>query len=502
MPLSFSASCIQFQDGTAAEIPSNAIVLFVGPNNSGKSTALREINKFLIKWQHSEGQVIRAVTSESIRGQDVTTWMNENYPARKRGNGDIDWFVGKHSVFEQALLSAVRENKGISNRDGNPFVRCSHGGVQQDVLKQDDQFDTATEAPRTPLQRMFVDAEFEEKVAASFRRAFGQNLFINRSGGKRIPLHVGEMPALEEGERYYSLKYIEKFQQIPRLTTQGHGMKSFVGAILAVSEVAPVIIIDEPDLYLHPPQAHELGRYIAAETKQNKQLFLATHSPSFLRGLLEGDTVNDRLCIVRLERDENLGKASFLPNVELTKLKDTPLLRYSNALDGLFYKHVVVCEGDADCRFFAAITSALAKSQGIPDPNVLFVPTGGKDQLAQVAKPLSDLSIRVSVVADIDLLSNVATVAKIARALGVDWDSLEGACQAVRQYFEDIDSPTRTSSQVSEDIRKILDGIIHLDHFPSDSKKAIRAAMKTSSVSIWDLAKRVGTKMLRGKCGR
>jgi hypothetical protein len=45
-------------------------------------------------------------------------------------------------------------------------------------------------------------------------------------------------------------------------------------------------------------------------------------------------------------------------------LWNTPLLRYSSILDGLFHERVTICEADSDCRFYAAMLDAVIASKG------------------------------------------------------------------------------------------------------------------------------------------
>lgn len=74
---------------------------------------------------------------------------------------------------------------------------------------------------------------------------------------------------------------------MPLLRDQGDGVKNFVGLILNIV-AAPFfyLLIDEPDLYLHPPQADLIGRLIGSLKRPETQVFLATHSADLLKGLI------------------------------------------------------------------------------------------------------------------------------------------------------------------------------------------------------------------------
>jgi predicted ATPase len=121
------------------------------------------------------------------------------------------------------------------------------------------------------------------------------------------------------------------------LETQGDGMRSFAAVILhmLVQETHSIRLLDEPEAFLHPPQARLLGRYIAENRPPNSQLFISTHSIDVLDGLIEGGS--DKVRIVRLRREGDVNRVKEL-NKEQTKAvaKDT-LARFSRVFDGIFF---------------------------------------------------------------------------------------------------------------------------------------------------------------------
>jgi len=150
-------------------------------------------------------------------------------------------------------------------------------------------------------------------------------------------------PILKDGEDRVSISYLQKLERLPTLHTQGDGMRSFVGVLLHSLVVDhSVIMIDEPEAFLHPPQARLLGQMILKETPQGRQLFLATHSGDFLRGLL--DTQSNRVRVLRIQRDNGINPIKELDSNGIKKVWGDPILRYSNVLDGLFHNKVVLCD--------------------------------------------------------------------------------------------------------------------------------------------------------------
>ena len=79
-------------------------------------------------------------------------------------------------------------------------------------------------------------------------------------------------------------------------------MRSFVGCILEAFLLPHfLVLVDEPEAFLHPQNARVLGQMLASEKPKNRQLFLATHSVHLLLGLL--DSPSGKIRVVRIQRD-------------------------------------------------------------------------------------------------------------------------------------------------------------------------------------------------------
>ena len=150
--------------------------------------------------------------------------------------------------------------------------------------------------------------------------------------------------------------------------------------------------------------AYRLGKEIGKLTKnENKQSFVATHSPQFLMGAIQsGAKVN----IVRLTYTEGVGTARLLAVEDVQRLMRDPILRSANVLAGLFHEHVVVTEADPDRAFYQEVNDRLldfSETRGIS--NALFINANGKDQLHRIVKPLRVLGVPAVAIADIDVLN-------------------------------------------------------------------------------------------------
>ena len=105
----------------------------------------------------------------------------------------------------------------------------------------------------------------------------------DQNAGNKVPLHVGDKPEVKEGEDRVSMSYLKRLEELPTLHEQGDGMKSFVGVMLnTMIKKKSITLIDEPEAFLHPPQARLLGQMLAKRDENSGQLIISTHSGDFI----------------------------------------------------------------------------------------------------------------------------------------------------------------------------------------------------------------------------
>ncbi|MGD0778576.1 MAG: AAA family ATPase [Candidatus Solibacter sp.] len=213
-----------------------------------------------------------------------------------------------------------------------------------------------------------------------------------------------------------SPKYLAELNRLPRLEQLGDGIRSFAATAIAARVGShPIFLIDEPEAFLHPPQAARLGQVLGSLiAQQRRQAVVATHSADFVRGALLGST---EVAICRLERKGELNNASLLDADQVRQLWSSPLLRSSQAITGMFHEGVVVCEADADARFYEGILASVENRFSRP-VDLYFVHGGGKGALASLARAYRQLEIPTVVIADLDLLKNEPEYFAVYAALG------------------------------------------------------------------------------------
>jgi hypothetical protein len=236
-------------------------------------------------------------------------------------------------------------------------------------------------------------AQWEEELDQLSRRVFDIPLSLDRLNGSttlRVGAFNGEIPLINRP----TPEYAAAVNGFPPLEGQGDGVRSFIGlALHLMTSSQPIILIDEPEAFLHQAQAKALGRWLAKESvSRNRQVIVATHDRNMVLGLLDAETP---VTVLRLSRSGDEAHLSQLASERLSEVWADPVFRYSNVLDGLFYSAVCVCEADADCRFYSAVLDGLEDGGEAPikPDDVLFVPSGGKQRAPKLASALKDLKV-------------------------------------------------------------------------------------------------------------
>lgn len=486
MAVSFWLNEIQFSDTTKIKLEKNDLVVLVGPNNAGKSASLKEMLG-LINASHSKGKVVNNINmvregSESelfslISSKSITDTTKEQ---------------PQYSGFGFSFYKPVAKSNWDNYQNGIQQISplfCNLLTTEQRLLAanpaQNIQF---TKSPFShPIHFLQRYDSLEEKFCDYFRQAFGTDLIVHRNSGNVVPLYVGQRPVLRQGEDRVSEGYLRDLESLDLLQEQGDGMRSFVGLLLNVfvSDYS-MLFIDEPEAFLHPPQARLLGKMLAKDLPTERQLFLATHSESFLKGLLDANVTN--LKIIRIQREGTINKVSMLNSSDINNIWNDSLLRHSNVLDGLFHSKVVICESDSDSRFFSAVLSALFDNTNSIAPDVLFINCGGKHRIPTAVKALKKLNVPIKVVADFDVLNDTYPLKEIFEDLGGAWLDVGADWKLVKREIEQK-RPEFLTADAKKEIETIFNSTTERI-FPKLKISEIQKALKKASA--WTEAKEVG----------
>jgi energy-coupling factor transporter ATP-binding protein EcfA2 len=480
---------LRFSGGDVVTLPKSGMVLVVGPNNAGKSRLLKEIAGAVGAIERLPFVVLEGLSGHREGSADeFWSWLRGKYRVTENPDGtqNISGIgVGMGGGIRSAL-DRLWDQAPELGTFGRTFLSYLSTGTRLSDSNPVSSFDAISSAPDQPLQALYLDHELEERISKLFRSAFCEDLVLDRLGGTKLALRVGRRPPTGTTGPV-SMNYALAVRALPTLYEQGDGMRSFVSCILHTEVLErPLVLVDEPETFLHPPQAARLAQHLAQIARTTaRQVLVATHSSDIVRGVIDAGT---DLAVIRLSRSAKGNAAACLSADAIKLLWKDPLLRASNLLDGLFHQRVVVCEADGDCRFLGAVLDAVCAVDGTTKQDVLFTHTGGKSRLAVAVSALRAVSVPVTVVADLDALSEEQPLRAIWEALGQNWDQVAREHRIVKTAV-DATLRTPTVESLREKIASVLNDVAGAQ-VDERAVQAIRSATKAQGG--WSHVKRAG----------
>lgn len=266
------------------------------------------------------------------------------------------------------------------------------------------------EPPHTSLQKLFRDDNLRQQYRELVHRSLQAFPVVDptRLGVLRLRLSKVQpiSPDIERGLLDASVQFHS--DAIP-ISESSDGARSFTGILAEIMTGDPqILLMDEPEAFLHPSLAFNLGRDISVSlSNTNKQMFVSTHSAQFVMGCIQsGVPIN----VVRLTYRNGIATARLLPSAQIVNLMRNPLLRSTGVLSALFYESAVVTEGDADRAFYQEINERLLQvGRGIP--NCIFLNAQNKQTIPTIIDPLRKLGIPAAAIYDIDFVKDGGGIA-------------------------------------------------------------------------------------------
>lgn len=271
-------------------------------------------------------------------------------------------------------------------------------------------------------------------------RTFRKHVRLDYSRLQELVLRVGDesllavSPDPREAQR--------TFAAFETLDEQGDGLRSFAAVIAALSAIRrPVTIIDEPEVFLHPPQAFAAGQMLAQAARPRRQIIIATHSPDLLRGVLSG---NAKMTLVRLDRLGATNRATILSPDDLRGIMGDPILASSRTLEGLFYNSAIITENAAAQAFYLHLAARTTGVEG-----TYFAHAHDEQTLTRILSPYTRLGVRSAAVVDLEILRDGAGFAALLAAMQVPAaaaSELAAAREALAPRLGGMPAPARLAA--------------------------------------------------------
>jgi AAA domain, putative AbiEii toxin, Type IV TA system len=283
------------------------------------------------------------------------------------------------------------------------------------------------------------------------KRLFDFDLFLD-TVGVNLLLRMGTPDVRPYLVSDFDPKYDHAVAALPQVQAQGDGIKSALGLLVPlISDFYPLVLLDEPEAHLHPPQARIIGVEIGNQARDNgSQVIVSTHDKNIVQGIVESEAPVTIL-------HSGVRVTPQVPRCSTVRRSPScgrdPILRYSNALDGLFHAAVVIAEGERDAHFYNA---AIDYVQSVATPerpadNLIFLGTSGKTNIARIATRLHKLGVRTVSCPDLDILDNETVLRPLVAAHRGNWDELADDYKRATAEFRNV-----PNAPAKADVRKAI----------------------------------------------
>jgi hypothetical protein len=467
------------------------MTVFVGPNNSGKSLALREIEDFIETGGESlrhivrrlelllppAGEIEEMVVSRAVgEGEellgDVVRVMRLRSPggyARRRATDTAEPVV-EQEVDLPALLAAAEHAGRPTDDEMERLCRDLLGlftlrldGQTRLALTQMQPAGDLESHPTNHLGALFRDDEARARIREITADAFGLYFVIDPTEGTHFRVRMAERAPMDDDEEQSVSDRSRAFHgRAADIDVMSDGIRAFTGLTAAVlSADYRIMLVDEPEAFLHPPLTRKLGKrltQLAAERGAN--LLAATHSPDFVMGCItSGQAVN----IVRLTYRKGMPGARLLPAGKLETMMRDPLLRSTGVLGALFHEGAVVCEADADRVFYAEVNERLLAHRAGGADGVVFLNAQNKQTVRRIIRPLREMGLPAAAILDLDLLKgreDFRDLLQSAFVPGVFWEPWEEQRRRLHQQINNADFKDGGIHRLGGEAREMADTLL------------------------------------------
>jgi AAA15 family ATPase/GTPase len=408
------------------------INLIIGSNNSGKTTFLNGLYSD-VKSLHSHYPNGSRIQGIKMSAEKTDKNMQQIFPRLQNASGG---FCNLSEISENLFLGETKDNSIFWNHDVyNALVdpnkkkfefKFSYGSYEklnpeyalfvfltrilinfeECTNRLNCKFDTViNDLSQTPdndfIFHLFKNRKIFSIIQKNIKDVYGLEIDFDNLNQGHKPLRIILRKVNSKITDPFKLNYEWKSKTIP-LDSIGHGIRSYLKLVFTLLHPAnQIILIDEPEMFIHPPQRRTLGKLISfLASKENKQLFIATHDAEFMRGVL---STSNNVKIFRLINENYKYSHHSIASQDILSLikKQSSNILNERILNSLFYKTTVLCENENDRVFYE---EAMANYHWPKFHDINFVGFTGKSVSVGIYNKLKQLNIKPVLILDIDYL--------------------------------------------------------------------------------------------------
>lgn len=258
----------------------------------------------------------------------------------------IDW---KYLNSGRAFDTYIFQNKEIKNQILEGFykvlykVRMIINGIDPKEML-DPQLDKINEFIETRLHT----SSYRKDLTHIIQRLIGKELIVE----------------FIQGELFMRLKTQHGSDMFfSELSTGQQSLLVIIFAIYGSDLKNSFLIIDEPELHLHPQLQKELTLLLNHLSKERSlQCILSTYSALFINE----ENINNVYRFHKKHKEDFNGSYVYNPHLTIAKddAKLVHLLRYENVSKIFFVNKIILVEGDSDLYFFSHYLQWLQEQEG------------------------------------------------------------------------------------------------------------------------------------------
>jgi predicted ATPase len=353
--------------------PGSGMTILLGQNNSGKSTLIEAIRAMVQNHDVSFTQGRRNLAAGDTISIILTLENKETFELRSvaRGNSETIRTEGTHARLQHIMVVPSR-------RHFAPFFNRSEADRTTYMMQAG-----------FPATRDVGGGNFNYRLftAQKSRAAFDAVM-------ARLIDPAPDWVIDQHDTGHYFLKFAvgPGFHSSEGL---GDGIISLLFIVDALYDSKPgdVVVLDEPELSLHPQLLRKLSTLLV-EYAATRQIVISTHSPYFVNF----DAIASGAVVSRVYKDAGASRVSQLSNDSRSKLRglltnaNNPHILGLDACEAFFLNDgVILLEGQEDVVFYSRVAESLgAKLAG----NVYGWGVGGAGNIATLCTILRDLGFR------------------------------------------------------------------------------------------------------------
>jgi predicted ATP-dependent endonuclease of OLD family len=213
---------------------------------------------------------------------------------------------------------------------------------------------------------------------------------------------------------------------------------NFIFIVLALDLRDALILIDEPEIHLHPQWQNKLIKLFHILFEKRKiQFIISTHSPAFVNS----ETIANIIRVYKPAKETRIMPEEKNDEWRRNLAREADLIdiiTYSNNAKLFFVNKVVLVEGITDEIIF----SYLIKTLGNDKESIEIINVGGKDNFVKYIKFLNKFKIKPTVICDLDnlwdgeLLENSSILTPLKSSIKEFWKQKVKDLNELVPYFK------------------------------------------------------------------